>query len=265
MPLTNSTSQRDVALVTGAAQGVGAAIATALHRDGFRVGIGDLDVACASALARQLNGADTPDAPGVTGADQRAIAISLDVRDLASIENARDVLLARWGSVEALINNAAVTAAKPLLDITPDEFDAVLAVNVRGTFLASQIFAREFKMRRYGRIVNLASLAGQNGGTATGAHYAASKGAILTLTKVFARDLAAFGITVNAIAPGPLDTPMVHRTVPADRMAQLIAGIPTGALGDPAFVASMASRLCARDAGFVSGATWDINGGLYMR
>jgi 3-oxoacyl-[acyl-carrier protein] reductase len=127
------------------------------------------------------------------------------------------------------------------------------------------VFAREFKSRGYGRIVNISSLAGQNGGTATGAHYAASKGAILTLTKVFARDLAAFGITVNAIAPGPLDTPVVHRTVPADRMAQLLAGVPVGALGDPTFVANMAARLCARDAGFVTGATWDINGGLYMR
>jgi 3-oxoacyl-[acyl-carrier protein] reductase len=73
------------------------------------------------------------------------------------------------------------------------------------------------------------------------------------------------GITVNAIAPGPLDTPMVHRTVPADRMAQLIAGVPVGALGDPTFVANMAARLCARDASFVTGATWNINGGLYMR
>ena len=140
-----------------------------------------------------------------------------------------------------------------------------MAVNVRGVFVGSGVFAREFKTRGYGRIVNLASLAGQNGGTATGAHYAASKGAVLTLTKVFARELAAFGITVNAIAPGPLDTPMVHRLVPADRLAQMLAGIPTGSLGNPPFIASLVARLCARDAGFVTGATWDINGGLFMR
>jgi len=245
---------RDVVLVTGAAHGLGAAIAAALHAAGFRVGIGDLDYDAATARAAELDPSHAT-----------AIAIPLDLREHASIDAARDQLLARWGSVEALVNNAAATAAKPVLDITPAEFDAVFAVNARGTFLASQIFAREFKQRGYGRIVNLASLAAQNGGTATGAHYAASKGAILTLTKVFARDLAAFGITVNAIAPGPLDTPMVHRTIPADRMAQLIAGIPVGSLGDPTFVAAMAARLCARDAGFVTGATWDINGGLYMR
>jgi 3-oxoacyl-[acyl-carrier protein] reductase len=244
----------DVALVTGGAHGLGAAIAGALHRAGFRVGIGDIDLRSAEALALEL------DRTGTT-----AVAIELDVRDAESFSAACRTLLSRWGSVEALVNNAAATAAKPVLEITPEEFDAVMAVNVRGTFVGSQVFAREFKARGYGRIVNIASLAGQNGGTATGAHYAASKGAVLTLTKVFARDLAAFGITVNALAPGPLDTPMVHRTVPADRMAQLIAGVPVGALGDPAFVANMAARLCARDASFVTGATWDINGGLYMR
>lgn len=243
-----------VALVTGGAHGLGAAICSALHQAGFRIGIGDLDHRAAEALAHALD-----------RSGDSAMAIALDVREADSFAAACQGLLLRWGSVEALVNNAAATAARPVLDITAEEFDAVMATNVRGTFIGSQVFAREFKARGYGRIVNVASLAGQNGGTATGAHYAASKGAILTLTKVFARDLAAYGITVNAVAPGPLDTPMVHRTVPADRMAQLIAGIPVGALGDPGFVAAMVARLCARDAGFVNGATWDINGGLYMR
>lgn len=243
-----------VALVTGGAHGLGAAICSALHRSGFRVGIGDLDQRGAEALAQQL------DRSGDT-----AMSIALDVREPDSFAAARHSLLSHWGSLEALVNNAAATAGKPVLDITVEEFDAVMATNVRGTFIGSQVFAREFKQRRYGRIVNVASLAGQNGGTATGAHYAASKGAIVTLTKVFARDLAAFGITVNAVAPGPLDTPMVHQMLPAERLAQLIAGIPVGALGDPGFVADVAARLCARDAGYVTGATWDINGGLYMR
>ena len=244
----------DVALVTGGASGVGLAIARALHAAGFRVAIGDIDEAGATQAAQAL------DASGET-----AIGLALDVRQEAGFAAARDALLARWGSVEALVNNAAATAAKPVLDITPDEFDAVIAVNLRGTFVGSQVFGRLFKAHGYGRIVNLASLAGQNGGTATGAHYAASKGGILTLTKVFARDLAPFGVTANAIAPGPLDTPMVHQTIPADRMAQFTANVPVGALGDPAFIGSMAARLCARDAGFITGATIDINGGLYMR
>lgn len=244
----------DTALVTGGASGLGAAISRALHEAGFRVGIGDIDAGAAQALASELD-----------PSGESAMAVSLDVRDEAAFAAARDMLVERWGSVEALVNNAAATAAKPVLDITADEFDAVMAVNLRGTFIGSQIFGRLFKANGYGRIVNLASLAGQNGGTATGAHYATSKGGIMTMTKVFARDLAPFGVTANAIAPGPLDTPMVHRTIPQDRMAQFLTNIPVGQLGDPAFIASMVALLCARDAGFMTGATIDINGGLYMR
>jgi 3-oxoacyl-[acyl-carrier protein] reductase len=244
----------DVTLVTGGANGLGAAIVRALHAGGFRVGIGDLDLSAATALA------ETIDPSGA-----RVMPIPLDVRYEAAFAAARVALETRWGSVEALVNNAAATEAKPVLDITADEFDAVMAVNLRGTFIGSQVFGRAFKTNGYGRIVNLTSLAGQNGGTATGAHYATSKGGIMTMTKVFARDLAPFGITANAIAPGPLNTPMVHRTIPEDRMAQFLTNIPVGALGDTGFVASMVARLCARDAGFMTGATIDINGGLYMR
>jgi 3-oxoacyl-[acyl-carrier protein] reductase len=111
----------------------------------------------------------------------------------------------------------------------------------------------------------MASLAGQNGGTATGAHYAASKGGIITLTKVFARDLGPFGITVNGIAPGPLDSPAVHALVPEDKLAGIVAGIPVQRLGSLDYVADTAVHLAGENAFFANGATWDINGGLLMR
>ena len=111
----------------------------------------------------------------------------------------------------------------------------------------------------------MASLAGQNGGTATGGHYAASKGAILTVTKIFAQELAKQGVTVNAIAPGPHDLPVVRATVPADRLDAVIARIPVGRLGSAAFVADMVALLTSDDAYFVTGACWDVNGGLYVR
>ncbi len=243
-----------IVCVTGAAQGLGAAISRAFHAAGYKVAITDVDEAGLSALAAEL------DASGET-----VLPVTLDVRSQEAFEAARDAILAKWGAVHVLVNNAVITAAKPVLDITPDEFDFVMGVNVRGTFVGCQVFGRLFKEAGYGRIVNIASLAGQNGGTATGAHYAASKGAILTLTKVFARDLAAFGITVNAIAPGPLDLPSVRRTVPADKLPGIIAGIPVGALGDPSFIADIAVQLAEPKAGFVTGATWDANGGLFMR
>lgn len=243
-----------VVLITGAAQGLGEYLTRAFHEAGYRVGITDIDAAGAQALAETL------DASGRT-----AVAFGLDVRSQDQFEAARDGLLAAWGRIDVLVNNAVVTKAQPVLDITPDEFDAVLQVNMRGTFVGCQVMGRHFRDVGGGRIVNIASLAGQNGGTATGAHYAASKGGIITLTKVFARDLAAFGVTVNAIAPGPLDLPSVRALVPADKLEGIIAGIPVRHLGSPAYVASTAVHLAAVDAGFANGATWDLNGGLMMR
>jgi 3-oxoacyl-[acyl-carrier protein] reductase len=243
-----------VALVTGAGAGLGRVIATALHEAGYRVAVADLDVESATEVAERLD-----------PAGETSLGVALDVREKPAFQRALAILLDRWGEADVLVNNAAITVARPVMDISPEEFDAVLAVNVRGTFLGCQVFGAQFRDQRHGRIINMASLAGQNGGTATGAHYAASKGAILTLTKVFARDLAGAGVTVNAIAPGPLDTPAVHRTVPAERMGQLRASIPVGDIGDPRFVASLVVQLASPEAAFATGATWDINGGLYMR
>ncbi|THF47098.1 SDR family NAD(P)-dependent oxidoreductase [Allorhizobium terrae] len=242
------------AVVTGAARGVGAEIARALHRAGFRVVISDLDADAGSSLASEL------DLAGET-----AVTATLDVSKPEDFQTILDRCIERWGSVEVLVNNAARTAVKPLLDIDPADFNAILTTNAGGTFAGSQIFGRHFKQRGYGRIVNLASLAGQNGGTATGAHYAASKGAILTLTKVFARDLAPFGVTCNAIAPGPMDTPMVRSVITPDKMQAALANIPVGELGDPVFVAELVALLAGPKASFVNGACWDVNGGLYMR
>ena len=120
-------------------------------------------------------------------------------------------------------------------------------------------------IRDSGRIINMASLAGQNGGTATGAHYAASKGAIGTLTKIFAKEFATRGVTVNAIAPGPIDSPAVHAAVPAQRMQGLLANIPVQRLGDADFLGDLIVQLARPEAYFTTGATWDVNGGLFMR
>lgn len=242
------------ALITGAAQGLGAAIARALHSSGYQVLVSDVDGNGAEALAAKLDPTEAT-----------AFGTVLDVRNQAAFEDALTLMTERWGSADALVNNAVVTAVKPVLDITSDEFDAVMAVNVRGTFIGCQVFGRHFRDAGAGRIINIASLAGQNGGAATGAHYAASKGAIITLTKVFARDLAPFGVTVNAVAPGPLDVPSVHALLPPDRLEAVIRSIPTGQLGAPVFVADMVVKLASEEAAFVTGATWDVNGGLFMR
>ncbi|MGX9425351.1 MULTISPECIES: SDR family NAD(P)-dependent oxidoreductase [Bradyrhizobium] len=252
--MSGATEQSRIAVVTGAGNGLGEAIAKALHGGGYRVMVADIDETAAQRVATAL------DASGAS-----AIARRLDVREKAQFAATLDAAVERWGTVHALVNNAAVTVARPVMEISPDEFDAVIAVNLRGTFLGCQVFGAYFRDRGHGRIINMASLAGQNGGTATGAHYAASKGGIVTLTKVFARDLGPSGVTVNAIAPGPMDTPMVHRTLTPERLAGLKATIPGGEIGDPVFIGQLVLQLAAPAAAFANGATWDVNGGLYLR
>lgn len=243
-----------VALVTGAARGLGETVARRLHGAGYRVALADLDAAAVAALADALDGS------GATAA-----GIGLDVRSKGDFEAAAAQLGERWGGCDVLVNNAGQSRIAALMDISPEEFDAVVAVNLKSVFLACQVFGQAFAARGRGRIINIASLAGQTGGTATGAHYAAAKGGVLTLTKVFARELAASGVTVNAISPGPLDLPVVHETVAADRLAAITQSIPVRSLGDAGFVADAVVLLAAPEAGSVTGACWDINGGLFMR
>ncbi|MFI0473260.1 SDR family NAD(P)-dependent oxidoreductase [Halomonas sp. HMF6819] len=241
------------AVVTGGARGLGVHIVRELHRAGFRVVITDIDPTPAEALATEL------DLAGET-----AVTATLDVDKPEDFQSVLDKVVARFGSCEVLVNNAARTAVQGVLDISPSDFNSVMATNAGGTFAGCQVFGRHFKKNGYGRLINLASLAGQNGGTATGAHYAASKGAILTLTKIFARDLAKDGVTCNAIAPGPLDTPMVHDVL-GDNLDKALANIPVGQLGAPELVAQMVAFLASPQAAFVNGACWDANGGIYMR
>ncbi len=243
-----------VCIVTGAGRGLGRVIARHLHRQGHRVIVTDIDAVRAEALAAEL------DRSGAT-----ALGLRLDVREKHDFEDALERASEVFGEVSALINNAAVTHATPLFDISPDEFEEVLRVNLRGVFLGCQVFGAQFAKAGFGRIVNLASLAGQAGGTATGAHYAASKGGILTLTKIFARELASSGVTVNAIAPGPLDVPLVHELLSSDTVEALKRAIPVGHLGDPEFIAQVVALLVSSEARSVTGATWDANGGLYLR
>ncbi len=235
-----------VVLVTGAARGLGAVIARRFHDSGYRVAIGDIAFNAAQDLASELS-AD----------HSTAFALNLDVTSNA--------ILNKWQRIDALINNAGASKVVPVMEITAEQFDHVIQVNLRSVLFGCQVFGQHFADAGAGRIVNIASLAGQNGGSATGAHYAASKGGVITLTKVFARDLASRGVTVNAISPGPMDLAVVHESVPADKLNAVIASIPGGRLGSADYVADVAVMLAAENAYFANGACWDVNGGLFMR
>ena len=243
-----------IALITGAARGLGAVVARRFHAAGYRVALADIAIDATRKLARELSDDEAT-----------AFALKLDVTSKADFENARDALHERWGAIDVLVNNAGASKVVPVMEITAEQFDQVIDINLRSVLFGCQVFGRYFAEHGAGRIVNIASLAGQNGGSATGAHYAAAKGGAITLTKVFARDLAAHGVTVNAISPGPLDLPIVHESVPADKLDKVIAGIPVGRLGSADYIADVALLLASPDAYFANGACWDVNGGLYMR
>ena len=232
------------ALVTGGAQGIGAAIAGALHAEGSAVVVGDLEA------AEPLG--------------ERAWATELDVRSKESIEQAVAGAVERFGRLDILVNNAARISPTPLWEIGPDEWDDVLAVNLRGVFLASQIAGAHMRENGFGRIVNIASIAGQSGGIVGGAHYSASKGGLIALTKVFARELAPHGVTVNAVAAAAIEGRVLDE-LSGGRREQIVASIPVGRFGKGEEVAAAVVYLASREAGFVTGATLDLNGGLLMR
>lgn len=252
--MSENAHNSGIAVVTGAAGGMGQFIARQLHRDGNRVFLVDIALERAEELAKELS----PDR-------STARAVRIDVSKRQEFVDVLAEVTEMWGTPTILVNNAAVTRAADLMTLGESDFNSILTTNADSIFFGCQVIGAAMAEVGYGRIVNMASLAGQNGGTATGGHYAASKGAIMTMTKVFSRELAENGVTVNAVSPGPHDLPVVHKTLPGEKLKQTLASIPVHQLGDPGFIAKTVSLLSQEDAAFVTGACWDINGGLYLR
>jgi 3-oxoacyl-[acyl-carrier protein] reductase len=240
-------------LVTGAAQGLGAALARAFHEHGARVALLDADEARNRETAQRLD----PDG-------ERVLAVAADLGDTRQTEAAYEAVVDRWGGIDVLVNNAARAPMSGLWDITPEEWDGVFRVNLAGTFFLTRTVAKGMRDRgRGGRIINMASVSGQTA-RPTAVHYGASKAGLIALSRVFATELAADGITVNTIAPAMIDTPMV-RTIGDQALAEMTARVPVGRIAAPEEVAGLALYLGGDGAGFITGATYDINGGVLMR
>ncbi|MFG2221523.1 SDR family NAD(P)-dependent oxidoreductase [Streptomyces sp. NPDC048644] len=237
-------------LITGSAQGLGAALVRAFHAEGAYVAALDIDEEANRALAAALD-------PG----GDRILPVRADLGDPAAIEAAHQRVDA-WRPVDVLVNNAARPLTTSLWEITPEQWDEVFAVNLRGAFLLTRHVATGMRDRGFGRIVNMASVAGQTP-RPTGAAYGSSKAGLIALTRVFAAELAPYGVTVNAVSPAMIDTPMV-RSVGPEALAELVAQVPLGRIATPEEVARVAVFLASRTS-FVTGATYDVNGGALMR
>ena len=238
-----------VAIVTGGASGIGLCCAQAMAREHARVVLADIDGDAASREADEL------------GAD--AIGLPVDVTDAGSVQALVEETVERWEAIDVLVTCAGVFQATPFDEIDVEEWDRVAAVNLRGTFLTTQAVVRAMLPRGQGRIVTIASLAGQAGGLAAGAAYAASKAGVVALTKSIARFAGPHGITANCVNPGVIDTPMI-RAWPDGARERTLGATPLGRIGSPEEVASMVVVLASDAASFVHGAHIDINGGLLM-
>lgn len=239
-----------VALVTGAARGMGRATARRLHALGAAVVMADLDGAGAGAAADELGAG--------------ALGITLDVTDRGAVTAAVAEVLERLGRLDILVNAAGVLRSTPFEDISPAEWEQTLAVNLTGVFHCMQAAAPVMRRKGWGRIVNFSSTAGKTVSTLGGAHYTASKAAVLGLTRAAAKELAPHSITVNAVCPGLIDTEMVHERASPERISAYARSFPIPRLGRPDEVADLVCFLVSDRAGYITGASLDINGGDLM-
>ncbi|EMR07550.1 3-oxoacyl-[acyl-carrier-protein] reductase FabG [Bhargavaea cecembensis DSE10] len=240
------------AIVTGASRGIGRAIAIALAKEGAKVAVnyaGSEDKAAET--VRMIE-----DAGGEAFAVRASVSSQEDVKQLV------DETMERFGSVDILVNNAGITKDNLLMRMKEEEWDDVLSTNLKGVFLCTKAVARPMMKKRSGTIVNLASVVGV-AGNAGQANYVAAKAGVIGLTKTAAKELAARGIRVNAVAPGFITTDMTDK-LPEDVKEAMQAQIPLGNLGDPEHVARAVVFLASEDAGYITGQTLHVDGGMVM-
>lgn len=250
----DQTSTQRTAIVTGAARGIGAAVARRLASDGMAVAVLDLDEAACQGVVDEI-----------TGAGGHALAVGVDVSDEAAVTAAVERVAAELGAPTVLVNNAGIIRDNMLFKMSVDDWDSVMGVHLRGSFLMTRAAQRYMTEARYGRIVNLSSTSAL--GNRGQANYAAAKAGMQGFTKTLALELGKFGVTANAIAPGFIATDMTKAT--AERMGitfeQFLEGaakeIPVARVGQPEDIAATASWLCAEESGFVSGQVIYVAGG----
>jgi NAD(P)-dependent dehydrogenase (short-subunit alcohol dehydrogenase family) len=244
-----------VAVVTGAASGIGLGVARRLAEDGHAVALLDLDGDGINRAVAEL-----------AGQGKRVTGHAVDVADRGALEKAYASVRQELGPVTIVVTSAGIEAFDPVLDITPEKWDRLIAVNLTGTFACLQLAVADMVAAGWGRIVTISSSSAQSGAPNM-AHYVASKGGVIGLTKAFARELAGNGITANTIPPTIVDTPMARKgeahgdVPPVETMARMV---PLGRAGTPEDIASACSYLCTEEAGYITGQIIGVNGGMYI-
>jgi NAD(P)-dependent dehydrogenase (short-subunit alcohol dehydrogenase family) len=247
MRLNNKT-----AIVTGARRGIGRAIALALAREGANVVVSDISQKDCQKVVDEIE-----------RMGKRGLALKCDVSSSNDVEDMVKRTVAEFGRVDILVNNAGIITFKPFLELTDEDWDKTLNVNLKGQFLCARAAARDMVKNKWGRIINIASISSGGCGIAFPfiAHYTASKGGVMALTVALALELTPQGINVNAICPGAIDTDMAKGIKEGGQLAQVLARIPKGRLGQPEDIASLAVFLASEESDYISGAAIVIDGG----
>jgi len=240
-----------VAIVTGGSRGIGRAVAQCLAEDGASVVVSGLDPARLEAATKELEGLGVPVLGVVADAARREDAERL-------VDQTKD----RFGRIDVLVNNAGITRDALLVRMKDEDWDRVLDVNLRGAFLMTRAVAKVMMRQKGGRIINIASAAGAMGNPGQ-ANYSAAKAGLIGLTKAVARELSRWGILVNAVAPGLIETDMTA-AIPAEARGALLAQIPLGRIGSGREVAEVVRFLAGDGAAYMTGQVLHVNGGLYM-
>ena len=242
-----------VSLVTGARRGMGRAHALALAKQGAKVVVTDIDAKECAPVVEEIK---------AKGGE--AVCYKMNVADAKEVNSVFDEAVKQYGRLDILVNNAGIYVSKPALEITEEDWDKMLDINLKGQFLCAQRAAKEMAKNKWGRIINISSIAsGQVGvGIAGGAHYTASKGGVLGLTETLAVEWAELGINVNAIAPGAINTPMISDAkLPEGAIDAMLKGVPLRRIGKAEEVSAAVVFLASDEASYITGATLHVDGG----
>ncbi len=241
-----------VALVTGARRGMGKSHALALARQGAKVVVTDINQEECQLVVDEIK-----------SAGGEAAAFKLDVSNKADVDAVFDEVIKQFGRLDILVNNAGIYQPKPALEITEEDWDIMIDIDLKGEFLCAQRAAKEMAKNKWGRIINIASIAsgGVGVGISGGAHYTAAKGGIIGMTETLAVEWAPMGINVNAIGPGAIDTPMVSGALTKEATDALLAGVPLKRIGKSEEVSAAVVFLASEEASYVTGATFYVDGG----
>lgn len=243
---------KKVAIVTGGGQGIGRAIVHALVKEKIVTVIADINEQSAKEVVKE-----------VKDAGHEAVSFKTDVSNVTDIKNMVKEVVERYETIDILVNNAGILQTTAIDDISEQEWNRLMAVNLNSVFFTSQQVLPYMREKRWGRIINMSSLAGRMGSYGGGVGYATTKAGIIGLTMCFARQVAQYDITVNAVAPGTTETEIIKK-IPNAKIAALKALIPMGRLGKPENTADVVTFLASHKAEYITGAVIDVNGGIFM-